>query len=705
MLESVADQLVVLARLHGVSVPAYRFSVEELQESSLEMSRLAFEAWHVRFPEGGREIVDESRIQKGSFPLLWIDDNSHKIKVVKSKLASKDYLVEEDGGVESVLRRTEAKSGQFYKFSTGYVEEHSESKPKSASQWFWYEIKSRRLVFTEAVGATFLMNILGLFTAMYTMQVYDRVIPTQGFSTLWVLTVGVGLSILFEFGMRQLRSIMTERAAKSIDLDLSGVFFSKALSIRMDARPPTVGTFASQIRHFESVRSFMTSAVLFVLADVPFAVLFIAVVGLIGGYLAVVPMITVPLAIMVSMLFRGRIERLTAEHMKESNEKNGLLIEAVDGIESIKATGSEWKIQNLYMSLTRSIASSELKLKLTSAKASHLSMLIQQGNYVALIAVGAYAISEGELSMGALIASSIIMGRIFNPLAQIPNLVVQWKHAQIALKSLDQIMSMPSDRGAGGRQVVPTQIHGEIKLDQVSFRYSEKAPIFNVSSLCFRPGEKVAIIGPVGSGKSTLLKLVSGLYAPQQGNVLLDGCDMQQISPDFMREKVGYLPQEVRLFNGSLRSNLTLGLPTPSDEKILSACESTGLISLMQSRPEGLELPISEGGRGLSGGQKQLVGLTRLLIMSPRIMLLDEPTASMDSELEIRVMNEIFKSQDSDALTIVVTHKKAVLSQVDRIVVVSGGSVAMDGPRDAVLAKIAEMSRAAKAPNSRPGEA
>jgi len=698
--EYATEALSALARLKGLSVPSYRFGKPDAELSNNKFSYpiKLIEMWALRFPEGSHRYCFIDNLKRSDFPLIWIDDDGY-IAVIKSRLANGDFALESlASGSDELLPTEIAAKGKFLLLSSISIDSDDEaSGHMSANAWFWHAIKKKKKVFIEAIGATFLMNLLGVVTAMYTMQVYDRVIPTQGFSTLWVLTFGVAMSIVFEFMMRQVRSIMTERATKVIDMELSGVFFSKALSIRMDARPPTVGTFASQIRHFESVRNFMTSAVLFVLADVPFALMFILVVALIGGYLAIVPLITVPIAIFISLFFRGVIERLTNEHMKESNEKNGLLIEAVDGIESIKASGAEWKIYDLYMSLTKSISSSELKLKVLSARASHLSMLVQQVNYVALIAVGAYAISNGDLSMGGLIASSIIMGRIFNPLAQVPNLVVQWKHAQISLKALDGIMEMPSDRAPDARLVVPDQMKGHLAMEDVLFAYSENSAKVVVPKIYFSPGEKVAVIGSVGSGKSTFLKLISGLYAPFQGRVLIDGVDIQQLAPEFVREHVGYLPQEVRLFNGTLRSNLTIGLPTPSDSTIIEACEKTGLADFIKAHPDGLELMIAEGGRGLSGGQKQLVGLTRMLMMSPSIMLLDEPTASMDGELEAKVMKHLFQSLPSDTLSVVVTHKKSVLAHVDRVIVINQGQVVMNGPRDDVFKQIAELKTKAQA--------
>ena len=540
----------------------------------------------------------------------------------------------------------------------------------------------------EAVFATFMLSIIGLVSAMYTMQVYDRVVPTKGYSTLWVLTIGALLAVLLEYIIKQVRAHMVDRASKAIDQELSGVFFGKALDIRMDARPSTVGTFASQIRHFELVRNFMTSSTLFIMADAPFALMFIGVMGMIAGPVALVPLVMVPLAVLVGLFFRKPIERLATENMAESNRKNGLLIEAVDGIESIKAAGGEWKMRDRYSQLTATIAVSELKLKDINTRSTNLAQSIQLLNYIGMIVVGAYAITTGQLTMGGLIACSIISGRALAPLGQIPQLIVQWKHAQTALKSLNSIMAMPSDRSSTQRLVVPDSCLGQLDMDKAVFGYLSDKPSLEVETLSVKPGERIAVLGAVGSGKSTLVKMMSGLFKPKTGRVLIDGIDIDHLAPEFVREHVGYLPQDVRLFNGTLRENLTLGLPTPNDSLILRAARLTGLDQVILNHPRGLELGINEGGRGLSGGQRQLVGLTRLLLAQPRIILLDEPTASMDAQLEARVMKHLFEEISPETTLVVVTHKTALLTHVNRIIVVDKGRIVADGPRDQVLARL-----------------
>ena len=695
---SLARALSRLAAIEGRSVPAFRFGMVQETESGVPLSTLqrderAIELWRISFPQGQVRRVVPTELKKSDYPLLWLKSGSSTdeggVRILRGPLSQGGYSAEDDQAKPLNMSAAEVASGAVLQLHT---DEESwsgdEEKPHSAAEWFAFAIRRHRKIFIEAVVATFVLSTIGLASALYTMQVYDRVVPTKGFATLWVLTFGVLMAVALELILKQVRAHMVDRACKAIDIELSSVFFGKALDIRMDARPATVGTFAAQIRHFESVRNFLTASTLFILADIPFAVFFIVVIGLIAGPVAIVPLLLVPLAFLVGLSFRKPIEKATHDHMMESNQKNGLLIEAVDGIESIKAAGGEWKMADRWRRLTVLTSDSELKVRSMSILSTNVSMTVQQLTYVGMVAVGAYQISSGNLTMGGLIACSIIAGRALGPLAQMPSLVVQWKHAQIALQALDGIMAMPSDREENTRLVVPELCNGKLRLEKATFQYRKDSVTISVPELNINPGERVAIIGPVGSGKSTLIKMLSGLYKPTTGSLYLDGLDVSQIAPDFVREHIGYLPQDVRLFNGTLRDNLTLGLPSPSDAQILRAASLTGLAQAIKNHPRGLELPIAEGGRGLSGGQRQLVGLTRLLLAQPTIMLLDEPTASLDGQLETLVMNHLFKEIAPESVLVVVTHKVALLPHVSRIIVVNQGEISVDGPREEVLANM-----------------
>ena len=700
--EDLAALLSRMASLQGVAVPSHRFVYQQEAESGVALDAMSVAdqmvaIWSLRFPEGPISKPNIDKLVKADFPMLWVSADGEELKLLRG-VQNGDYISESADWSVDTLSYEDVSQGQLVRLLVHQDQSlQDELASFSAKDWFIYAARKRRSVFFEAVFATFVLSIFGLMSALYTMQVYDRVVPTKGFSTLWVLTIGVLMAVFFELIMKLVRSHMVEKASKAIDLELSGVFFSKALAIRSDCRPQTVGTFASQIRHFESVRNFMTSSALFILADVPFALLFIVVIYILAGPVAFVPLMVIPLGLIIGLSMRGPIERYTAESMEESNKKNGLLIEAIDGVESVKAASAEWKLQDRWRDLTLKITNTDLKSKLLTTFSTSSTQSIQQLSYVGIIATGAYSITNGDLTMGGLIACSIISGRALTPLAQMPNMIVQWKHSKIALDVLDNIMALPSERGQQ-RLVVPDSCRGELKLTQVAFAYEENAPQIAVENLSFKPGDRVAVLGAVGSGKSTLIKILSGLYQPQQGGVFLDDMDMSLVANEFVREQIGYLPQEVRLFNGTLRDNLVLGLPVMSDSQILKAAALTGLDQAIQNHPSGLEINISEGGKGLSGGQRQLVGLTRMLLARPKVLLLDEPTASMDNRLEEFVMNHLFEQLPEDSVIVLATHKAGVLKHVNRIVVMDSGKVSLDGPKQEVLDYLSEQAkkRAAK---------
>lgn len=694
-----------LAGMQGRAAPVHRFSMTSVTSHGsethlLSASQRAMDLWVSVVPDGGASISDMP-ISKEELPALWISEDEVTVRLLRGLTSNGHYVCEDADGNVSELAADLAKDGMFLMLRTSpQINAADGKKPVSARDWFFYAISKRRGVFIEAMLATFLISALALVGGFYSMQVYDRVIPTQGYSTLMVLTVGAFMAIGLEMLISYVRTSMLERASKAIDLELSGVFFSRMLQIRMDARPKAVGTFAGQIRQFEMVRNFMTSGTLFLLADAPFALFFIWVIFLIGGPIALVPLALLPLSLIAGLYARWRVARLSEEQLKDANRKNGLLIEAIDGIEAIKAAGGEWKLLNKWQAFTAEAAERELRIRTASMLSANLAQTIQRAGYVCLIAVGAYAINQGLITLGALIACSIISNRALAPINQIASLFVQWQHARSALKDLDAMMALPRDQEDDARVIIPELCQGELRLENASFRYEEAGMALEATNVVIRPGQRVALIGPVGSGKSTMIKILSGLYKPTEGRAFLDGIDMSHLAPEFLREQIGYLTQDVRLFNGTLRENLTLGLPSPTDTQILAAAARTGLDRLIRTHPRGLELPIFEGGRGLSGGQRQLVGLTRLLLAKPKILLLDEPTASMDGDLEAFVMRNLFSDAEKDCTIILCTHKRSLLGLVDHIMVVDKHRLVMSEPRDAALAKLSAGRAARPAPVS-----
>lgn len=550
----------------------------------------------------------------------------------------------------------------------------------------------RRGLLRDALLATVLINLLALAISLFAMQVFDRVIPQAGFDTLIVLTAGALLAIALEWLLRHVRGNLLDRESTVLDAELSRWFFDRALAIRMEARPRILGTFAAQIKGLELVRSVVSSGPLFVLADVPFALFFVWVIWLIGGPLAVVPLLTLPIALLAGFAFYGIIRRATAASQGHANRKSGALIEAIDGVESVKASRAEHTLSQRWGHLVGEAGREEDEVKYWSALSGNISQSVQQLSYVALIAYGAYLASTGVITMGALIACSIIGSRALAPFARLPQVLVQWAQAHSALTSLDTLVQLPSEQDERAQQLSPGVLEPQLRFESVRFAYPGNAraalDLSQQAEIVIPPGQRVGVIGAIGSGKSTLLKVACGLWRPGAGRAFLGGVDMAMIAPERLRELVAFVPQEARLIHGTLRDNLILGLDDPGDAALLEAAQTTGLIDLIHSHSQGLALPISEGGRGISGGQRQLVLLTRLLLLKPAVLVLDEPTASMDGAAEARVIALFQRLAEQGTTIVVATHKVAVMAAVERLMVFKDGRLALDGPRDAVLAHL-----------------
>ena len=550
-------------------------------------------------------------------------------------------------------------------------------------------LSRHRKTLVHAGLATALVNVISLVVSLYSMQIYDRVIPTSGTSTLVVLTVGAVLASFFEFGLKLLRGHAIDQASALVDTEVSRHLVSRLLGTRLDVRPAQVGTLAAQIKGFDYVRNLMASGTLFFAVDLPFGLLFLAVIAMLGGWTVLPSLIVAILSVVLGLHASQRVQRLSEKSVTDSNRKNGVLVEAIESGETLKASRGEWRLLRRWNDLVEDVAVTDLALRNHNATTNYTVTLLQGLGYVAMIATGAILAMQGQLTTGALLACSILNGRAISPLLQLPSLLVQWNQAQASVKMLDRMLALPSDAEPDSEQVTPEHTHGELRADQLRFGYADApAPSLQLSNaLHIRPGERVGILGEIGSGKSTLLKLLAGLYQPQGGMVQLDGIDLKHINPDYLRHTLGYLAQDYRLVGGSFRDNLTLGLADPGDTALLEACQASGLIQLVNRHPKGLALPISEGGRGVSGGQRQLIGLTRLLLANAPVWLLDEPTASLDITTEAMVLKTLQQRCEGRTL-LVVTHKQSLLPLLDRLIVVTQGRVVLDGPRDAVLARL-----------------
>jgi ATP-binding cassette subfamily C protein LapB len=460
------------------------------------------------------------------------------------------------------------------------------------------------------------------------------------------------------------------------------------LSIRLDQLPHSVGGLAAQMRGYETVRSFFTSATTNLLVDVPFALVFSLVIMAIGGLIGLVPLAFFSLSLGLGLYSRARIEAHARTAVAAGNFKSGLLVETVEGAETIKSGQGGWRMLSRWMKTTDEARESEMQMRHISEQSQHLTASFQQLAYVLLIAFGALLVSRGDLTMGGLLACSILTGRVLAPVAMIPNQLVQWAHAKAALQGLDRLWALQDDHHGQEQPVVMSKIRGDYQLDAVVTRYDGK-PVLSIASLRIQAGEKVGVLGPIGAGKTTLLRLLSGMYKPEEGRILLDDVELAHIAKPALAEHLGYVQQEGRLFAGSLRENLVLGLLDPGDEAILQTARQVGLWqAVIKQHPKGLQREIFEGGTGLSGGQRQLVNLTRAFLRRPCIWLLDEPTASMDRNLELNVTQALKQTLRADDTLVLVTHKAEMLDLVDRLIVIADHQIVMDGPKAQVLQKL-----------------
>lgn len=552
----------------------------------------------------------------------------------------------------------------------------------------WDAVISQRTLLIEIIAAGILVNLLALATSLYSMQVYDRVVPTGATETLLALTIAVLGSVFFEGLLKLIKSRITESLSDRVDAVLSREVYTRFLSIRLDQMPTSVGGLAAQLRGYETVRSFLSSVPAQLLIDFPFLFVYSLLVMFLGGWIGWIPLLFLLISVFLGISYKRRVETLTRLSTNASNLKTGLLVESIEGAETIKSGQGGWRMLSKWLHTTDEARQLELQTKQISEHSQHLIAAIHQISYVCMVAAGALMVAKGQMTMGALIACTILSGRILGPIATLPNILIQWGHSLASLQSLDKFWSLESDHQTTEQPVVLERLKGSFQLENVVAAYGSH-PALALSLLRIDAGEKVAILGPIGAGKTTLLRLLSGMYKPQRGIVKLDGIDVNMLSKPSLAENVGFLQQEGRLFSGTLRDNLVLGLIDPGDQRLLEASKLTGLYQcVLERNPLGLQLPIHEGGGGLSGGQKQLTNLTRVFLRKPKIWLLDEPTASLDRDMEMKVISALQSSVSATDTLVLVTHKPELLQLVDRIIVVANHQIVMDGPKSEVLRRL-----------------
>lgn len=556
-------------------------------------------------------------------------------------------------------------------------------------QLVWSEVWQHPRALLDIAAATVTVTLLALATSFYSMQVYDRVVPTQASATLLVLTLGVVASILLEVLGKWLRSRQVHHLTDLIDQSLARTVFGRFLNLRLDQLPPSVGATASRMRGYESIRGFLVSLVTQAMVDIPLALLTLLVLFFIGGKLALIPATFLLAGLVAGTVFQGRIEHLARRITPAQHLKSGLLVESIEGAETIKSGQGGWRMLSRWLDITDEARHNEHQMRELTENAQFMVATLQQLAYISLVAMGALLIGVDDFTMGALIACSILSGRILQPIAMVPSLLMQWAHTKVAVNDLDRLWQLPADHPEG-TQPLFSQLKGQYSLFDINMQYGGTQAL-RVPKLHIGAGERVAVLGGIGSGKTSLLRLLSGMYKPQTGRILLDGMELELIAKDCLSEHIGFVAQDGRLFAGTLRENLILGLNDPGDEVLLAAARRTGLFdTAIAPHPKGLERDIHEGGQGLSGGQRQLLHFTRALLRQPNIWLLDEPTASMDPPLEQRVLQTLGEELQArpQSTLILVTHKPQLLGLVQRVIVLAKQQVVLDGPRDQILQQL-----------------
>ena len=537
--------------------------------------------------------------------------------------------------------------------------------------------------------ASLVANTLALAGIIFSRQVYDRVIPAESMPTLYVLFSGVILALCFDFTMRRSRVRITDLLGKRADMRASDRVFGHALRIKNTARPKSTGTFISQIRELEYVRELFTSTTVTAFADMPFFILFCFVFWYIAGSLVLVPLGAVVLMVVPGLLVQGKLRRLANDSMRESSLRSAMLVESVQGNEDIKTLQAEPRFQHQWNHYNAVTADLNLRLRYVTNSLSVWSQTIQTGVFATVVFFGAPMVMSGDLTTGSLVAASILASRMMSPMTQLTQVLSKWQQAKVATNSLNQIMERPVDYPEGAKRVQRSSIMGNYEFRQTSFKYSkeDRMPSLQVKHLTISAGERIAILGRNGAGKSTLLQACSGLLEPQTGEVLLDNIRLDHIDPADVRRDAGLLSQNSRLFHGTIRENLLLGAPSATDQELLDAVTMSGADELIRKLPDGLDHIILEGGVGLSGGQRQSLLLSRLMIRQPRIIMLDEPTASLDETTEKRFINQL-KNWLPGKTLLVATHRLSILELVDRVIVMDQGRIVIDDTKEKVIAQL-----------------
>jgi len=551
--------------------------------------------------------------------------------------------------------------------------------------WFWGTLWRFKRIYTQVFIAAFFINMFMLTTPLFIMNVYDRVVPNSAVESLWILALGAGTVFIFDFILRSLRAYFLDIAARGADTLISAKLFSKLLSLKMSEKPPSAGVLAGNMKEFETIREFFTSTTIANLVDIPFVLIYLLVIWLIAGPLVLVPLVAIPIMVTLGYLIQRPITHLIRQTYRDVSQKSGLLVEAITGLETLKIFRGEGAVQRRWENYVGQAAKGQSQVQTLSTISMNLSALIANLVTVFTIVYGVYLIKDGDATMGSLVAAVLLSGRVMSPISQLSGVLTRMNQARQSYIALTEFMKTREERDESKRFLHRPALAGYIEFKDVTFSYPGQAheALKNVS-FSMRRGEKVAIIGPIGSGKTTIEKLLLNLYEPSKGSVCVDGTDVRQIDPADLRKNIGTVPQDVHLFYGNVRDNITLSSPEVDDNALIRAAAIAGVTDFLRHDDQGFDRMIGERGESLSGGQRQAVAIARALVYDPPMMILDEPTASMDPGSETmfkKRLSQIIKEKT----VLLITHRSAMLDLVDRIIVVSNGKIVADGPKGKVL--------------------
>lgn len=581
----------------------------------------------------------------------------------------------------------------FIQMQQEFEDRAEEKSDAPTASWFWGTLWRFKKYYFHVVAASLLINTFMIVTPLFTMNVYNRVVPDNGIATLWVLAIGVMIVAVFDFVMRTLRGYFIDLAGKKIDVIIASRLFQQVMGVKMHARPVSTGVQANHLRDFETIRDFFTSATIASIVDLPFIFLFIWVIALIGGWLAIIPIIAVVIVIIAGALLSIPLSRAIQKSFTGGSQKHAILVESLHNLDVIKSVSAEGTMLGRWERYVGITAEAGLVSRFYSSLAINITIFMNYFVSIGVIVMGVYMIEDHELKVGDLIACTMLAGRGLSPLSQMASLLTRYQLTKFSFAALGAIMDLPLERPLRHKFLHRPKFRGAVEFDDVHFHYpGQTVEVFRGISFKIEAGEKVGILGSMGAGKTTLQKLMMCFYSPNSGAIRIDGTDIEQIDPADLRRHIGYVQQEPKLFFGSVRDNIAIKAPWAPDSEVLACAQMAGADAFIQRHPSGYDMPIGEGGHGISGGQAQAITIARALMLSPTILLFDEPTSSMDNSAEQFFLDNM-KKFGADKTLLLVTHRMPLLALVDRLIVLQGGKIIADGSKDRVLDALRQLNK------------